>query len=460
MKTKKISLISMIFFGLCSVLVLYTVPASASKGLSGIGVWFIILPLFLIPSCLVISELGSTWSGNGGIYLWTKSAFGDFIASQVSWLYWANTLFTNPLSSVTLIGVTCSYFLPNASKTTQMFLVIGFLWFIAAIGIVNSGVTQKLASYGGTVIVLVLTVLSIGGLLYGSKFGFANPVTLEKIKPTMSMFISFGPVIIFNVLGLELLSSIASKMDNPAKNVPKFIIITGLLVAIFYILGSLAILSVIPVSKVNSVSGMIDASTIMVAKLLGTKFSFLATIIVIAFIYAMVASGIGWALGTSNVIASTGLDQQSKILGHYNKKYGTPDYAYIITAVFGTIYVAFNYMGGSNIQSIFWVIFSFSSMIFLAPYLFMYPAVIKLRYKEPNVERPYKIPGGIIGTWICGLLPTIGIVFAIICFALPPAGTKNVLVYELKMWGGFAVVILFGVALYLKNLKKAKKDVK
>ncbi|AKN31601.1 amino acid permease [Clostridium carboxidivorans P7] len=459
MENKKISLFSMVFFGVCSVLVLYTVAANASKGVQGLGVWFVIILLFLIPSCLVISELGSTWSENGGIYIWTKRAFGDFVSSQVAWLYWANTLFTNPLSSVTLIGVTCSYFLPNASNITQMFMVIGFLWCIAVIGIVNSEVTQKLASYGGTVILILLSLISIGGIMYGLKYGFANNFTLGNFKPTLSLMRQFGPVVIFNILGVELLSSVAGRMDNPKKNVPKFIITTGLLVAVLYILGSVSILSVIPVEKINSVSGFIDATKIIVIGLLGPNFSFVSTLIVIAFIYAMIASGIGWALGTSYVISTTGLDQQSKILGHINKKYGTPDYVYIITAAFGTVYVAFNYLGGSNIQAIFWVIFSFSSMIFLAPYLFMYPAVIKLRYKEPDIERPYKIPGGMVGVWFCGGITTLGIIGSIIGFSMPPAETVNPLMYELKMWVGFAIVVLFGVGLYLKNARKAKKKV-
>ncbi|MBV7276087.1 amino acid permease [Clostridium sp. PL3] len=458
MKNKKISLFSMIFFGLCNVLVLYTVAANASKGVSGIGVWILLVPLFLVPSCLVIAELGSTMSEDGGIYIWTKRAFGNFISSQVAWLYWANTLFTNPLASVTLIGVVCGYFLPNASNTTQMFMVIGFLWFIAVIGIVNSDVTQKLASYGGTVILILLTLISIGGIAYGLKYGFANNFAPGNFKPTLSLIRQFGPVVIFNVLGVELLSSVAGRMDNPKKNVPKFIITTGLLVATLYILGSAAILSVIPVEKINSVSGFMDAIKIMVTGLLGANFSFVSTLIVIAFIYAMVASGIGWALGTSYVISTTGLDQQSKILGHINKKYGTPDYVYMITAAFGTVYVVFNYMGGSNVQAIFWVIFSFSSMVFLAPYLFMYPAVIKLRYTEPDLERPYKIPGGMLGVWFCGGITTLSIISAIVCFSLPPAGTENPLIYELKMWGGFATVVLFGVGLYLKNARKAKQE--
>lgn len=460
MKTKSIKLASMVFFGIGSVLVLYTVPASASMGLHGIGVWVLMIPLFLLPSCFVVAELGSTWAENGGIYIWTKRAFGEGLASQVSWLYWANTLFTSPLASATLIGVLCSYFLPGASNITQMILVIVVIWFVSILGIMNTQATQKATSYGGTVVLVLLGLLAVGGIASGIKSGLATPITFEGLMPNMSLFIAFGPIVIFNVLGLELLSSVANRMDNPKKNVPKFIIIAGLLIAALYIFGSWAVTAVIPVANINSVSGMVDAVTAIVNNLFGSNFAFIAMIFVIASLYAMLASGIAWALGSSYVISTTGLDQRSKILGHYSKKFGTPDSAYIISAIVGTIYVLFNYLGGDSVQSIFWVIFSFSSMVYLAPYVLMFPAVIKLRYKEPNTERPYKIPGGKIGLWVFGLLPTLGTIFAIIGFALPKDPTIDVLPYELKMWGGFALVVLIGVVIYFNSKRRAKKEAK
>jgi amino acid transporter len=451
MKEKKIKLSSMVFFGLCAVLVLYTIAVSASKGFAGVTIWAIMIPLFLIPNSLIVAELGAGWPENGGIYVWTKRAFGGFIGSQVSWLYWANTLFSGPLGVVSIAGIFCAYFLPGTMNITQMFMVIGIIWFINILGIIDSQVTQKVVSYGGTVLVAILVLFSIGGLVYAAKFGFANELSIASFTPDLRLFLTFAPVVVFNVLGLELLSSVATRMDKPEKNVPKAILITGFILSALYILGSIAVLAVIPQGEINTVSGVSDAITIIIQSLFGEKFAFLSTIIVVAILYNMLSTGIGLALGTSYVISTTGLDSQSKILGHYNKKYGTPDYAYIINGVVATIYVLLTYLGGDSLQSIFWVIFSFASMVFLTPYLAMFPAVIKLRYSEADHVRPYKIPGGMIGVWICGILATLGILGAIIGFAIPPEGTENVLAYEAKMWGGYVVILLIGVALYFNG---------
>lgn len=54
-------------------------------------------------------------------------------------------------------------------------------------------------------------------------------------------------------------------------------------------------------------------------------------------------------------------------------------------------------------------------------YLFMYAALIKLRYKAPDVKRPFKIPGGKLGAWIVGAWGFIAMVFVFIVALFPPS---------------------------------------
>lgn len=456
-KKMKISLPSMVLFAVCSIMVLYTLSLSASFGLSGIGAWFVVILLFFIPNGLICAELGSTWVSDGGIYLFAKRAFGEFIASQVSWLYWVNVVFFLPAVCVTFAGNLNSFFFPNMSTYVQMAIVIGLIWFTVILGIVNLSYTQKISQYGGIVIVALMAIMFTLGILYGFKNGFANNFSLSSFKPTFSGVMQFGPLIVFNLLGFELLSSIATKMDNPSKNVPKFILISGFLVAIFYILGSLSILSVIPVAEINTVTAITDSFSMLTTGVLGKNFAFLGTIMTLAVLYCLLASAIAWLMGANHVMVATGLDQKSKILGHVHPKYGTPDYAYYIVGIFGTIYTILNYLGGSGVQSIFWVIFAFSSIMYMIPYLVMFLSVIKLRYVESEIDRPYKIPGGKAGVWICGILAEIGMIITIVSFSFPPEGTENVFMYELTMWGGLIATMAIGVFLTISANKKKKK---
>ena len=49
----------------------------------------------------------------------------------------------------------------------------------------------------------------------------------------------------------------------------------------------------------------------------------------------------------------------------------------------------------------FWSIFALSSIVFLFPYLLMFPALLVLRAKQPDTPRPYTVPGGRAGAWLC-----------------------------------------------------------
>jgi amino acid transporter len=68
----KMGVTSIALFNLCAVLVLDSLTASASIGVSVIGWWIVTFIVFFIPYGLITSELGTTYPGDGGIYDWVK----------------------------------------------------------------------------------------------------------------------------------------------------------------------------------------------------------------------------------------------------------------------------------------------------------------------------------------------------------------------------------------------------
>ena len=72
----------------------------------------------------------------------------------------------------------------------------------------------------------------------------------------------------------------------------------------------------------------------------------------------------------------------------------------------------------------FWTLFALSSIVFLIPYLLMFPALLVLRRKFPDQPRPYVIPGGKAGAWIATVLCEAGIVLTLFLFFYFPAGGR------------------------------------
>jgi len=116
----------------------------------------------------------------------------------------------------------------------------------------------------------------------------------------------------------------------------------------------------------------------------------------------------------------------------------------VLFGLVATIITVVNYTLFANKQSVFWTIFALSSIIFLLPYLAMFPALLVLRAKQPETTRPYLVPGGRTGAWISVVLCEIGVVFAIIAFFwLVPAGTPK-LTYWGITGGGTVVSVVLG----------------
>lgn len=453
-ENKKIKLVDMILFSVCSIVVLDTVASSSAMGVQGISLWVVGLILFFIPYGLVSAELGSTWSETGGIYVWTKRAFGDSFGTLVSWLYWINVVYWMPSVYVTFAGTFTSIFTPSMPKFGQCLIAIALIWITIFLGIFNFNFSEKLANVGAIIKVVILMFLGIVGVIYAVRFGIANNFSVSNFKISWDNTLSFAPIIIYNLLGFEVISSMGNKVHNPQKDIPKSVIFSGILIGFVYIFGTFGILAVIPASEVNIVTGLCDALKLLISKVLGKNCTYIYIILVICFLFTLVTNMVAWALGSNTVISETGLDKKMKVLGHKHSKYKTPDYAYYIMGILGSIVVATNYIGIENIQQIYWTIFAFSSIIFLIPYIFMFASVLKLRYIEQDRNRPYKIPGGKFGVYICVILGELLLIGSIIFFFIPPKSTNDVVRYEIYLIAGVLITILVGVIICFKGKKR------
>ena len=101
-----------------------------------------------------------------------------------------------------------------------------------------------------------------------------------------------------------------------------------------------------------------------------------------------------------------------------------------------------------KVETLFWNLFAFSTLVFLLSYLVMAAAFLKLRYSDPDAPRPYRVPGGMVGAWITSLLVFGFIAAAMVFFmwwpgaSLAREGYQN---FVLQVGIGMAVVLVVGV---------------
>jgi amino acid transporter len=128
----------------------------------------------------------------------------------------------------------------------------------------------------------------------------------------------------------------------------------------------------------------------------------------LCFVVAVITSGAVWMIGSDRIQAVAAYDGAFiPFFGRFNRALGTPVRVNVLSGVVSSIFcvvalAAFN--GGENAK--FQVVLDIAISTTLISYLWIFPAVLKLRYSHPDVERPYRHPWGLKGLWVSTVLVT------------------------------------------------------
>jgi len=211
------------------------------------------------------------------------------------------------------------------------------------------------------------------------------------------------------------------------------------------LIGNFGILSTIPLNKLSIVSGMAQAMKLSFHSVLGSAATPVYDLFIVLLLFTLIGNMVTWSIGANHSMASTGLDRSAPgVFGHVNKRFLTPDYAFVLMGVLATGLTIVNYAFFATRESVFWSIFALSSIVFLFPYLLMFPSLITLRRKQPDRPRTYTVPFGRPGAWLSVILTVGGVLFAIVLFFyLVPSGTPRA-TYWWVTGGGTVVSMLVG----------------
>jgi len=169
-------------------------------------------------------------------------------------------------------------------------------------------------------------------------------------------------------------------------------------------------LLVLPQNQITGIGGFIDAVS-KTFTVYGGAQGFLLDLMTLAFIGTLVTSGAVWMIGSDRVQAIAAADGAwFPWFGVFNKRFGTPVRVNVMSGIVSTAFtiVAIEWFNNGDDAS-FAVVLTMAISTTLISYLFVFPTVIRLRHKFPNIERPYTVPFGMRGVWIGVILTTFWI---------------------------------------------------
>jgi glutamate:GABA antiporter len=421
---------------LAAIIVLDTLGAVSSYGAQAFT-WLIVMVIFfLVPYGLLTAELGAAFPEEGGPYVWVKLAFGRVAAAVVAVMYWVdNPIWLAGTLSVTAMA-TFSTFFVNLSLTWEYIFGLLFVW--AGIGSVIMALKfgKWVASIGAIVRVVLISFFTLTVFIYAGEHG-VHGFGGGAFKPTWLVFLAAAPILIFDLEGFELPSAASEELKNPRRDVPFAILRSGIATVLFYGVPILAILLVLPPARLSNVAGFIDAlQQVFVVygghltssgSVLTGAGKILADIAAIGVIFGLLSSGVVWLIGSDRAQAVAGYDGAApRPLGYFSKRLGTPIVVNLLSGVVSTIVLILALtLTSGNAAKYFSVTLALVISMVTVTYVLIFPAVIKLRYKYPDISRPYRIPGGTVGLWVVGILTTAWAAFTTIAIIYPGIGTAH-----------------------------------
>ena len=456
---KKFKLFDAVLAAVCIVLVVEAVAPAAAIGPWQYIWWAIMLVAFFLPYGMVSAELGTTYDDEGGLYDWVKRAFGRRNGSRVAWYYWVNfplwmaslaVLFTDILIAATGIEI---------NWIVALVIQLAFIWVVILIS--NYRVSQSTWLINIGTLVKVILIVAMGGLgIYGAVVnGFANSGSLADISPLMG--ISFISIILFNFMGFEVVTTFAGDMQNPKKEIPKAIVVGGILIAVFYLFGAFGVSAAIPYNELSVDSGFMDAAGIRRCEwdYMERWPGIILSVIGFLFMFSLIANLSSWSFGVNYVAMYAARDHAMPKVFEKENKDEVPSSANIINGVVATVIVIIAaVLGQVNPDAVdaFWTLFALNVVTLLASYIFLFPAFQKLRKIDPDRERPYKVPGkkGLIGvmTWVPFALLILAIIFLLFPY------NADMLEPDIILIIGVAISVVLGEIIAAVTTKKAPRE--
>src|SRR3954466_12152163 len=372
-----------LLFNIAAVLGPRWIAAAAHNGTSSLSLWALAAVFFFVPTALVITELSTRYPAEGGLYVWTREAFGDFHGFVAGWAYWVYSFFYFP--GLLVASASMSAYVGGAghghlANDRGFLLTVSLLLLAVAVGlnIVGLNIGKWLQNAGGVGTYLPLLILIGIALAVYSRHGSQVHITWHNTLPVWNFdTVNFWSQIAFAFTGMELVCAMSEEVRNPKRTFPRAILASGVLIAVIYILGTVAAMVLVPPSNIDPKSGVFQAIT-SGSNLLGIGFfGVLAALLVTV----GNAGGVGTTVaGVARVPFVAGIDRYlPPAFGKLHPKWRTPYVAIIVQAVLSAAILLIANMN-EKIAGAYEILINTTLIIYFIPFLYMFAAVIKLSY--------------------------------------------------------------------------------
>ncbi len=458
---RTLKLRDLILFNVVAVLSIRWLATSAAAGPSSLALWVLAAVFFFVPQGLAVSDLAARFPDEGGIYAWTKRAFGEGHGFLCGWCYWINNVlyYPNLLLSGAVI-VTYAFGRGASGLGNQWSYVLAVtlaaLWlavWLNVVGLRTGKWLQNAGAIGSYLPGIIIVLLGAYALFTRPP---ANPFTPAALVPDLSNIsaLNLWASIAFAFAGLELSATLGGEIADPRRTLPKSILLAAPLIALVYIAGTGAILWLVPQQDVNIVSGVLQGIAAG-AQGLGPIVGWVVPLAALANAVGNIGCVGAWLTGSARVAFVVGLDRYvPEAFSRVHPRWGTPYVAIIVQAALSTLFLLMSVIGrGTTVEKAYLILLDTMLLVYFIPYCYLFLCFLVFGLVRgiagERVGAGSRARTALVGA--SGLLITV---FAMVVATIPPTGTAQPWLFELKVVGGATAFVALGGIFYWRAKRK------
>ena len=440
----------LVLFYVVTTFSLRWIATAAAAGPRAILLWVIGGVCLFVPLVFTVLELSSRYPDEGGLYVWSKHAFGPFAAFLTGWTYWSSNL--PYLPSLLYFAAANALFAggPHAqalSANSTYFIAVSIagLTLAVVLNIVGLNIGKWLSNVGAIAGWIPLAFLIPFGLYSWMKYGSATPITAHSLLPSTSLkdFI-FLSTIAYAYAGVEAGSTMGEEIVDARRTVPRAIIIAAVLIAGLYIASTWAVLLALPVEQISGLQGLIQAVQAISVK---AGAAWIVPIVAVLITINVLGGVAGWFSAMARLPFVAGVDRYlPPVFSELHPRWKTPYVALLVQAGFAAAFVVLG-QAGTSVRGAYEAMVSMAVIGNFVPYLFMFGAMAVLQ-RDPAGPGVFRTPGG---STVARLLATLGFlvsVAAIVLACVPAEDDPHKTLAVIKIVGASVALLAMGAAIY------------
>ena len=434
------------------------IATAAAAGPSALVIWVIAALGLFVPLVFTVLELSSRYPQEGGIYVWSKHAFGGFAGFITGWTYWAANLPYFP--GLLYFGAANILFLggpswQSLSTNSTHFIVVATVGLTIAVvmNIVGLNIGKWLNNVGAIAAWIPAFLLIGMGVVSWSRYGSATEFSVSTLVPSTSLKdVIFWSTIAFAFGGVESGSTMGEEIHDARRTVPRAVLASGVAITVLYLVATASVLVAVPPDQVTGLQGVMQAMQAMAARV---GAAWLVPVVAVLVTLNVLGGVGGWFAATARLPFVAGIDRYlPAAFGRMHPKWKTPHVALLVQAVLALVFV-FLGQAGTSVRGAYDALVSMGIISYFIPFLFMFAALIKVQ-DEPVGPDVIRVPGGkpvAIALAVLGFFTTA---VAIVLACVPPDDEPNKMLAVVKVVGASVALVAIGTIVYWLGKRRAE----